>query len=577
MQDIFVIVRILLLVVSFYGYFQLFHKKTGIKVEFAFLLVFSAIGSVMYLAGILNILKETAVLILLFGILCAVWSVKQRVPVKDIVTPGTVFFGVMSIFFLFLLRGSEYIHYDNFSHWAVIVKVMLENNRLPNFQDSVISFQSYPPGSACFIYYIVKIAGIRAEWAAMYAQVIYILGAVTALFAFVKKKNIIGMFVAVITAVFLMSGNTRFFDLLVDTLLPVVGLGGMAFCIYYKESITRKIWVLIPILVMLCAIKNSGIFFVVIVAIYYLLCMEKNSRGIKGLAGVVAFPFLSNFLWKKHVELVFENGLSSKHTMSLQNYKDGLGIKSGEDIRNIASLMGDRVFSFSNQALYGLLFVILLLILVRIFQKNKFADMCKLSLIAIGSYIFYQVGTLAMYLFSMPDGEALKLASYDRYHNTILIFVAGILCLMVIMITNEMHELKRTHIYQAATGILCVAALCIFVKPQFSYYMRQQIEGTQRVKFDEIVQNYEFPEQASYLILCKNNRDYLYYLSGYLLNTTSVKVCDEKHLDEIGEEWRNYEFLIVLEDTPKIQKYVKNNFQVTEQKVIHLLALMAVN
>ena len=148
---------------------------------------------------------------------------------------------------------------------------------------------------------------------------------------------------------------------------------------------------------------------------------------------------------------------------------------------------------------------------------------------------------------------------------------------MVIMITNEMHELKRTHIYQAATGILCVAALCIFVKPQFSYYMRQQIEGTQRVKFDEIVQNYEFPEQASYLILCKNNRDYLYYLSGYLLNTTSVKVCDEKHLDEIGEEWRNYEFLIVLEDTPKIQKYVKNNFQVTEQKVIHLLALMAVN
>lgn len=575
MQNLLIIVRVLLLIVSFYGYFQIFRKKTGIKTEFAFLIVFSAVGCVMYLAGILNILKEAAALVLLAGLFCALWSVRVRISVKNIVTPGTVFFGVMAVFLLFLLYGSEYTRYDNFSHWALIVKVMLTNNRLPNFQDSIISFQSYPPGSACFIYYIVKISGIRAEWASMYAQALYILGSVTALFAFVKKKNIIGLSVTAAAAVFLMSGNIGFFDLLVDTLLPAVGLGAIAFCIYYKESLTKKIWTLVPVLVMLCAIKNSGIFFVAIIGIYYLFYMERNCRGLKGLAALAAFPFLSSFLWKKHVALVFENGLSSKHTMSLQNYKNILGIKSAEDIKNIASQMADRVFSLSNQALWGLLFLLLLLIFVRIFQKHKFAELCRLSVLTVGSYFFYQAGTLAMYLFSMPDNEALDLASYDRYHSTILIFAAGILCIMVITITNEALGRQRRYTYQAAAGILCAAALYVSVKPQPDFYARQQLEGTRRAKFDEILANYEIPEQSSYLILCKKSDGFLYYLGTYLFNTDRVAVYDEQSLEEIGNDWEDYEYLILYEETSKIREYVDKNFLTDGEKVIHLPSLMA--
>lgn len=51
--------RVLLLCLSCYGYLYLIVDKGKIKVEFSPAILFSAIGSAMFFAGILNILKET--------------------------------------------------------------------------------------------------------------------------------------------------------------------------------------------------------------------------------------------------------------------------------------------------------------------------------------------------------------------------------------------------------------------------------------------------------------------------------------------------------------------------------------
>lgn len=75
--------RVLLLCLSCYGYLYLIVDKGKIKVEFSPAILFSAIGSAMFFAGILNILKETCFAIFIAGIAFAIYSF-----VKNIIHSG---------------------------------------------------------------------------------------------------------------------------------------------------------------------------------------------------------------------------------------------------------------------------------------------------------------------------------------------------------------------------------------------------------------------------------------------------------------------------------------------------------
>ena len=153
---------------------------------------------------------------------------------QGIICIGTIFFLVICVFFAFLLYGNKFLDYDNFSHWALVEKTLLSKNRFPNFMDSNIMFQSYPPGSASYIYYVCKITGIHSEWMQMYAQTTLMSGILISLFAFSNKwQNKLLMCVG---SVILLAGNTRLDSLLVDSLLAITALGGMAFCIYYRNE-----------------------------------------------------------------------------------------------------------------------------------------------------------------------------------------------------------------------------------------------------------------------------------------------------------------------------------------------------
>ena len=51
------------------------------------------------------------------------------------------------------------MHYDNFSHWAVVVKNMLITHRFPDAYSAMIDFKSYPLGSSSFLYYFCSVVG----------------------------------------------------------------------------------------------------------------------------------------------------------------------------------------------------------------------------------------------------------------------------------------------------------------------------------------------------------------------------------------------------------------------------------
>lgn len=275
--------------------------------EFALGFLFSGIGTLLFLAGILNFLKEGAIAICLGGLILCVRE-RHRIGRKTLLTHGTVLFTVAAVFFLFLLKDARFTHYDNFSHWARAVAVLLNRNAFPSFLDEGIMFSAYPTGSASFIYYVVKILGARQEWPQMWAQAFLMAGLLAGLFAFGDSR---GKRILILGgAIILLAGNTDFCDLLVDTLLPIAALSAMAFCVYYREEIREKFLFLLPWLVFLVSIKNSGALFAALILFYVYLLIRPVGRGpvFKHWLLACLVPLAVLFLWEKHVSQVFPGG-----------------------------------------------------------------------------------------------------------------------------------------------------------------------------------------------------------------------------------------------------------------------------
>ncbi len=563
------IIRLLILVISFYGYIQTVQKK--VKLEFSIGIIFSAIGSTMFLAGILNIMKEAAILICLFGIVLAIQSVYKREKIQSIICTGTIFFLVTCVFFAFLLYGNKFLDYDNFSHWALVEKTLLSKNRFPNFMDSNIMFQSYPPGSASYIYYICKITGIHSEWMQMYAQTTLMSGILISLFAFSNRwQNKLLMCVG---SMVLLAGNTRLDSLLVDSLLAITALGGMAFCIYYRNSMHCKLEFILPYVIFLIAIKNSGIFFAIVILIYALLHIKKNKKSFGKWIFVLISSFVPLLLWQKHVKLVFDNGLMAKHSMSLDNFEMVFGEKGWGDIITISSKFFRNMFSLSNAIIYIFLFMLLLWIVVkRSGSKGENKKRLKnIYCIIVFSYITYQISLYGMYLFTMPLSEALELAAYSRYHDTILVFVSGILLIGVSLVSSS-FSLHNRGIKLLIVNMLCLVCIYLGVNCKLEYYQKRDFNNTARGKYDKIIAEYNIQSQKRYLLITKSDVDagYLYYLSKYLLDPSTITVLSVEELEEYSIV-ENYDYVIGWNREKRIEEYIEK----IDEEQVNVQSIMA--
>lgn len=553
MGKLMFLVRLFMLALSCYGYIQ--HMRKAVRLEFCIGLLFSGIGSVLFLAGIVNLLVEITWVIWLIGLVLAGQSIKKKESPINVMSLGVFFFLGLSVFLLFLLHRSEFTHYDNFSHWALAAQIVTQQGRFPNYSDSLIIFTSYPLGSAGFIFYITEALGSPAEWVQMYAQAVLICGMLVSLFAF--AHNPVQVFVTAICSLFLICGNIPLTDLLVDSLLPIVALSAMATCIYYGKALRQMFWLAIPYTIFLVSIKNSGILFVAIFYIFLWVTLRRESVSHKLWLQLLCVPVLTIILWQKHVKAMFEQGLMAKHSMSLVYLSSIFREKSLSTIRDISVLMAKNMFVVSNPALYLLLFGFLLWVLWKYITKTSCRDRRNTFLLAVLSYILYQIGTWGMYLFSMPSAEALTLAGYSRYHQTIVMFIAGLILI------ESLQELDTPPVSSAGNlaemGTLLAALVLSFymISPDLSYLNKQQLKDTERYKFDQLIAQYDLPKGASYLILTSDDRNdygYLFFLGRYLLSTSSMSILPESKLDTIDLLASDY--IIAFEETEKTKAFL---------------------
>ena len=211
---IIIFLKFLLVLFSIWSYGIILSKKFDIKIEFGMVISIASIISILYLFSLINLLMPITIILFILGVtLGIILLIKYRLTLlRDFITIPILFGFGLILFLFFTLASIKILHFDNFSHWLLIISQMLEFNNLPNNDNILTTYFDYPPGSSYFIYYCCLFAS-NSEFAMLLGQVILEILLLIPIFNFIKDKErknpyvILGLFMIFCLVINISVGN----------------------------------------------------------------------------------------------------------------------------------------------------------------------------------------------------------------------------------------------------------------------------------------------------------------------------------------------------------------------------------
>ncbi|MCT1902555.1 hypothetical protein [Oceanobacillus sojae] len=444
MTLVLTVIRISFLIFSLYGYAVFFEKKLHFHNKVSWMAACTWIILVLYIMAYFGWLYYSGIGLFIIGCISAIYYLYQKrregnlgIPKLNTLTLWLTFYFLM---FSLTLLHTSLEHYDNFSHWALIVKFLYTEGSLPTANDAIIGFTSYPMGSSLFVYYATLIGGFD-DSIMLIGQLLLLFSCIYALFAVVRDERrvlIITMMFCTIAIFNYFNIAIRMNNLLVDFILPMLTLAGIAGIYRMQRNLSQISTFLFLIAASLSLVKSSAMFFAVILIIYYLsrvIMMWRFRKSKLLLLGITLITIICSLLpsviWNAHVKNTFPE---SKHEVSVPAYQQIFGNKDFSIIKQITDLFISTIADISTISTQGILLVNLVMftifIIIRFGMKRKNSLFRYLLIINIVIIIYY-IGIYLMFLFSMPTEEALYLAGFDRYASSIIILALGV-CMMVL-------------------------------------------------------------------------------------------------------------------------------------------------
>lgn len=551
---LFTLIRLVAFFCSCLGFWEILHRNTKIDSYFFPSLTIAFQVSVLFIAGILNLLAEAVFLLFVLGIIYLIYSLVKTNPRKFLeyyCTPGYVFLLAVSAAMLLFLNGKLFVHYDNFSHWALVVKIMLAGDRFPNFADILISFQEYPLGSASYIYFFSKLVG-SMESLQMFAQAYMMLSFILPLFTFCKKNSVAAMAVILTATNFFLIYNVPVNELLVDTLLALAAAGSFVYVYFCCNNDSGKFQFLVAglYIVLLLQIKNSGIFFALLLS-FYILFSRSSGKPLHIRALCASYPFISLLLWKAHCSYVFPAASGTKHAMTLESFQKVFGVKTPDDIQNIALSVARR--AVADKGAWTCCFILLAAgLIIFLFLREEKKTYLKTFILCTGIYIAYEFGLLAMYLFSMPSSEALTLASFERYNKTVIIVVLYLTVCLLLRMLSAPRLRPWPSIFAGLAAVLVLTGAMKYATGSIQLFT-QYSSGynsyySARVRMEELRWEYYLPDNSSFLIIVNSgDTDFLRHLVKYTFNPRNVYLEQTDELDD-SDFLDYYDYIILNTD-----------------------------
>lgn len=570
---------VILFLLSLSGYIYICHKKIQLKKEYIPIFVLSIIALIVFLGGLLGQLLLSACLVMVIGLILSSVLIKDILKKKVIVgslSLSSICLTIGIIAFLILSLFLRWDHFDNFSHWGIVVKQMLIDHHFPSYQNSLIAFKDYPLGISSLIYYFCVFLG-KSQGIMLVSQNALLLSCFYAMFGIIKEKKRFLLYTTLALGLSLciyLNYTIRINNLLVDFLLPCMVLATFSISYQYRHQFKKGIITLIPILMFITIIKNTGIFFMIIGYLYWIIISKNHSSSVikkvfysLGIFFIILLPIL---LWKYHVQITF---IDWQHKFDLFSKN----IPPSKYLQ-VISLFIQSTFSFtyrSSQALFLFQILAMLLCLYNHFILKKKWLLWKAWIGCNLVVICYYVGILAMYLFSMPEYEALKLAGYERYACNIVVLLGGSLTLCLvkdieksfyIQLGNDdnyraFYSPKTKSAYQKLTMISAILAFFL-IYSEFGELIaiRKDYSKSLAGKVYQIVGDYWDKQDSNnrYLVVSSNQKQIdsyeIDYTVKYFLYASNVDVVSSINQKK---QFENYDYLIILDQDCIEQKILK--------------------
>ena len=453
--------RFICILISLFGASVFIKKRAGIAYAFCMSIACSLIISILFLTSLF--MRITAVIWILFGVGILMFLyvlIRREIHKEDILNWTNLFLLIVLVVLFLYLAGRRFIFIDDYTHWGVIARHLVENQALPDASDFLITFPSYAPGSALWITYVVTLCGGATEDLYLIAQAFLILVFFMPLtgFAFCKKGKaqtgmaICMMILTIVLCAVTMTFSATILSLCVDGLLAASALSGVVFLILSDSSLHVKAWFLIPLMVTVLLIKTAGMLFAAseFFVLLYLIIRDKKRGSISrrsgsAVVGLIAAPVICivvQLLWQRHVRVAFLDAGSSMHAISITRWKEIYASRGAEMIRMIQSQFFHKIGRW-----YLVFFVAALIVFfVVIYICGRKADhrigkqSLWMLLLDLVHYMVYLASLLFVYLFSMDVREASFLAAFDRYLWAELIFLIGLCACFLFRLFSRFEE-----------------------------------------------------------------------------------------------------------------------------------------
>lgn len=571
------------LCLSMWGYFFVVFRFGKVKVWFVPAVSMTGIGLVLFWGALAGALKQTADLLLLGGlagsVIFLILLCRKKIRFPGLSLCGVCFAAGTAVF-VWLTLDLKLVHYDNFSHWALIVKYLLSADQLPGADTELIPFRDYPPGSSLFIYYICRYAG-HSQGVMLLAQNILILACFFSVFGVVREKrrfllySSLGMGCAVLSYLNL---TIRINSLLVDFLLPLLAMASIALSYRCGEEKGRLCILQILLLGYTGIVKSTGMFFAGTAGVYALWKIVRpektpQGKGVRKLlyaALLIIGMTLPLLAWRYHLKTDLA-GFTGKFESGGKAGEAPVGEELyGSVIRDFITAALDP----AGRAVQIFLLCNVLALAAVLYARFKMKRRWNLGriLVAADTVVFlYYAGMLYMYLYTMPAEESLRMAGFERYACSVMVLAAGMLIMGAVTDMEGSFAVsidergayraysspaaKRRYQY-AVLGTFLVAVNFLYSEVNGLRSIRQGYNDTLPGQAERIVGDHWYEgtgtDEKSYLIVASDREGQVSdgevrYVCRYFLWAEDVEVTDGTDRGMLAEAEKNFDQVIVLD------------------------------
>lgn len=491
------------------GWWLWLHRRGRLPMALTPAVSFCGIGCVLYLAGLLNVLWPVQLALYAGGLaLLAAALIRERWQgIRPLFCPSILLYALASAWTIFLFRGALLRGHDDFAHWGIVAKRLISTGHLANTATTAVEYLDYPPATALWIKFFCNLVG-TSDGTMFMAQGLLAVACVLALAALVRTRS--QSLAALGVGLLPLCCGTVYGLLMVDGLLTVLGLAAIAAALAQRRSSRPELaaWAAAPILGFLAVTKNSGVFLALLAGALILAILWQERlplrRRAREAAAVLGLPLGLWYLWGQHIRLVYPDGMESKHAVDAGAYWENLTGKTSEELAQFwqAFFAYWREWSHYEALLYCCIPPAVVLLAVVLWRAGwiRGRQAAVAAGAAVGGSLLYAAGLALTYIFSMPTGEMLILASIGRYSLTFSLLVAGGGGILVLASLPASGRAPVRWAQAAAVLVLCL--LFIHNWGGFGKFLSRDgyRSASEQSAWLEFKQQYGLPDGAKYVI-----------------------------------------------------------------------------